>query len=230
MRRLDARLQSLCKGAEKRAASSLRWSVLNRVSDNAIMNAGYVGAIAIPGFAAFILEMGAKISNDIQIGPALLVAYLASLCLATGKLLFFIGCPKIIAYYNNFTRYASELDDLIRALNSLSEWETAAVVQNKRDEVLGKLRDKGATDEQVKVFADLMADAQRRIKEADARKPIENLVLNYEARWREAERKWPAVRYTVGVLYALSAVMAAYLFFWVGVLLVSAAGASGQPA
>ena len=62
----------------------------------------------------------------------------------------------------------------------------------------------------------IYATYQQKILEADALDDIEILVVQYDGKWREAEHKRRTVRYCVGLLYLASALMSAYLFFWVG--------------
>lgn len=185
------------------------------------MNVGYIGAIAIPSFAAYLAQRSDAAAASPYAVP-LAAAYCASLCLMLGKIIFFVTCPKIISYYNNFTRYASEFDDLVRALNTIADAEAKAAKARIHDSVEKTLIERGAPEAKAAEFAARMAEAQERIAKADAKHPIEKLVLNFHSNWVVAEHKLPLVRGTVGALYAMSALFAAYLFFLVGVELVGA--------
>lgn len=196
--------------------SPLRWSVLSRISEIAVLNAGYIAAAAIPVAAAMLIQVNDRFGTDFVFGPNVFVAYIASLALAVAKLSYSLLCPKIIRYYNNFNRYLSELDDLVRSVTALGDARGPLNERQVREEVQKLTAQLGLTTEQRAIVTDHLAKVRQGLDAAATEKKLAAIVQNYEARWDEAEFKRPRWRIVIFTLYVGSGVAAAYLFFGVG--------------
>lgn len=196
--------------------SPLRWSVLSRISEIAVLNAGYIAAAVIPVAAAILIQINSLFETDFVFGSNLFIAYVASLALAVAKLSYSLLCPKIIRYYNNFNRYLSELDDLVRSVTALGDARGPINERKVREEVENLTSRMDLTEDQRAIVSEHLAKVRQGLDAAATEKKLATIVQNYEARWDEAEFKRPRWRIAIFTLYVGSGAAAAYLFFGVG--------------
>ena len=200
----------------KRPFAAAKWSLINRISETGVLSAGYYGAVFIPVGAAAMMQLNAVLGTNFTFGVNIFIAYVASLTLALGKLAYSVYCPKIIQYYNNFNRYLSELDDLTRSVIALSTVRLPIALEEIERQVTANAGTRKLTDAETKLAVERVKELRRQLAEADVKSDLADIVINYEGRWGEAERKRPRWRMAITLLYLTSAVSAGYLLIVVG--------------